>query len=66
MLIKLGDKLYAACKQRVLPARVRGLPVDQSIREGMMEKFRAVLMTGIVPAIGFAPCCRAWCAPSGS
>lgn len=32
-----------------------GMGVDQSIREGMMEKFRAVLMTGIVPAIGFVP-----------
>lgn len=32
-----------------------GMPVDQSIYEGMVEKFRAVLMTGIVPAIGFVP-----------
>jgi cobalt-zinc-cadmium resistance protein CzcA len=32
-----------------------GMPVDASIREGMIEKFRAVLMTGIVPAIGFVP-----------
>lgn len=32
-----------------------GMPVEQSIREGMIEKFRAVLMTGIVPAIGFVP-----------
>ena len=32
-----------------------GLPLEESIRGGMMEKFRAVLMTGIVPAIGFVP-----------
>lgn len=32
-----------------------GLPLEDSIREGMIEKFRAVLMTGIVPAIGFLP-----------
>lgn len=32
-----------------------GMGLDQSIREGMMEKFRAVLMTGIVPAVGFIP-----------
>ena len=32
-----------------------GMPIDDAIREGMIEKFRAVLMTGIVPAIGFVP-----------
>ncbi len=32
-----------------------GLPLEQAIYEGMSEKFRAVLMTGIVPAIGFVP-----------
>jgi cobalt-zinc-cadmium resistance protein CzcA len=32
-----------------------GTPLDEAIREGMIEKFRAVLMTGIVPAIGFVP-----------
>ncbi|HWA21956.1 MAG TPA: CusA/CzcA family heavy metal efflux RND transporter [Caulobacterales bacterium] len=32
-----------------------GLPVADAIREGVIEKFRAVLMTGIVPAIGFVP-----------
>ncbi|GAM98996.1 cobalt-zinc-cadmium resistance protein CzcA [alpha proteobacterium U9-1i] len=32
-----------------------GMPLDDAIREGMIEKFRAVLMTGIVPAIGFVP-----------
>lgn len=33
----------------------QGMGLDGAIREGMMEKFRAVLMTGIVPAIGFVP-----------
>jgi cobalt-zinc-cadmium resistance protein CzcA len=32
-----------------------GLPLDHSIVEGVMEKVRAVLMTGIVPALGFVP-----------
>jgi cobalt-zinc-cadmium resistance protein CzcA len=32
-----------------------GLAEEHAIREGMIEKFRAVLMTGIVPAIGFVP-----------
>jgi cobalt-zinc-cadmium resistance protein CzcA len=32
-----------------------GMPLEESIYEGMREKFRAVLMTGIVPAIGFVP-----------
>lgn len=32
-----------------------GLQIDQAIHKGMIEKFRAVLMTGIVPAIGFVP-----------
>ena len=32
-----------------------GLPIDRSIVEGTMERMRAVLMTGIVPAIGFVP-----------
>jgi cobalt-zinc-cadmium resistance protein CzcA len=32
-----------------------GMPVEDAIREGLIEKFRAVLMTGIVPAIGFVP-----------
>jgi cobalt-zinc-cadmium resistance protein CzcA len=32
-----------------------GMPIEDAIREGMVEKFRAVLMTGIVPAIGFVP-----------
>ena len=33
----------------------RELPVDTSVIEGTMERVRAVLMTGIVPAIGFVP-----------
>jgi len=32
-----------------------GRPVDQAIKEGTMERVRAVLMTGIVPAVGFVP-----------
>jgi cobalt-zinc-cadmium resistance protein CzcA len=32
-----------------------GRPVDEAIAEGTMERVRAVLMTGIVPAIGFVP-----------
>jgi cobalt-zinc-cadmium resistance protein CzcA len=32
-----------------------GRPVDEAIIEGTMERVRAVLMTGIVPAIGFVP-----------
>jgi cobalt-zinc-cadmium resistance protein CzcA len=33
----------------------RGMRVDKALIEGMMERVRAVLMTGIVPAIGFIP-----------
>jgi cobalt-zinc-cadmium resistance protein CzcA len=32
-----------------------GLPLSEAIREGMMEKVRPVLMTGLVPAVGFIP-----------
>ncbi|WP_338503117.1 CusA/CzcA family heavy metal efflux RND transporter [Sphingomonas kaistensis] len=32
-----------------------GESIDASIRGGMMERVRAVLMTGVVPAIGFVP-----------
>ena len=32
-----------------------GLPVDEAIAGGMMERVRAVLVTGVVPAIGFIP-----------
>ncbi len=32
-----------------------GMVVDRAIAEGTMERVRAVLMTGIVPAIGFVP-----------
>lgn len=32
-----------------------GMKLDDAIHDGMIERFRAVLMTGIVPAIGFVP-----------
>ncbi len=32
-----------------------GVPVAQAIYEGSVERFRPVLMTGLVPAIGFIP-----------
>jgi len=32
-----------------------GKPVDRAVIDGTMERVRAVLMTGIVPAIGFVP-----------
>jgi cobalt-zinc-cadmium resistance protein CzcA len=32
-----------------------GVPVVQAIYEGSVERFRPVLMTGLVPAIGFIP-----------
>jgi cobalt-zinc-cadmium resistance protein CzcA len=32
-----------------------GVELSQAIAEGMMEKARAVIMTGVVPAIGFVP-----------
>jgi heavy metal efflux system protein len=32
-----------------------GLAVDRAVIEGSLERFRTVLMTGIVPAIGFVP-----------
>lgn len=33
----------------------RGLAVDAAIADGMMERVRAVVITGVVPAIGFIP-----------
>ncbi|MES2000880.1 MAG: CusA/CzcA family heavy metal efflux RND transporter [Pseudomonadota bacterium] len=33
----------------------QGLAVSEAIRTGMMERVRAVLMTGVVPTIGFVP-----------
>lgn len=33
----------------------KGRPVDAAIREGMMERVRAVIITGVVPALGFVP-----------
>jgi len=32
-----------------------GLPVDKAIAAGMMERVRAVIITGVVPAVGFVP-----------
>ncbi|MES2902725.1 MAG: CusA/CzcA family heavy metal efflux RND transporter [Pseudomonadota bacterium] len=32
-----------------------GAPIDEAIQEGMMERVRAVIITGVVPAIGFVP-----------
>jgi len=32
-----------------------GMPVDAAVHDGMMERVRAVLITGVVPAIGFIP-----------
>jgi cobalt-zinc-cadmium resistance protein CzcA len=32
-----------------------GMAVDEAVAAGMMERVRAVLITGIVPAIGFVP-----------
>ncbi|MGQ0589780.1 MAG: efflux RND transporter permease subunit [Sphingosinicella sp.] len=46
-----GLVVMTAIRQRI----GEGLPVDQSIREGMMERVRAVIITGVVPAIGFIP-----------
>jgi cobalt-zinc-cadmium resistance protein CzcA len=33
----------------------QGVPVARAIVEGSIERFRPVLMTGLVPAIGFIP-----------
>jgi cobalt-zinc-cadmium resistance protein CzcA len=46
-----GLVVMTAINQRI----EAGLPVAQAIVEGSIERFRAVLMTGIVPAIGFVP-----------
>jgi heavy metal efflux system protein len=46
-----GLVVMTAINQRI----EAGLPVDQAVKEGSLERFRAVLMTGIVPAIGFVP-----------
>ena len=32
-----------------------GAPIDEAIELGMMERVRAVIITGVVPAIGFIP-----------
>ena len=46
-----GLVVMTAINQRI----EEGLAVAQAIVEGSLERFRAVLMTGIVPAIGFVP-----------
>ncbi|MBX3562686.1 MAG: CusA/CzcA family heavy metal efflux RND transporter [Sphingomonas sp.] len=46
-----GLVVMTAIRQRI----ESGMPVDRSVREGMMERVRAVLITGIVPAVGFVP-----------
>ncbi|MGD9812650.1 MAG: efflux RND transporter permease subunit, partial [Sphingobium sp.] len=46
-----GLVVMTAIRQRI----EEGLPIEQSVREGMMERVRAVLITGAVPAIGFIP-----------
>ncbi|MCI3131001.1 efflux RND transporter permease subunit [Phenylobacterium aquaticum] len=46
-----GLVVMSSIKQRL----EEGLPVAQAIVEGSIERFRPVLMTGLVPAIGFIP-----------
>ena len=46
-----GLVVMTSIRQRIEADR----PLDEAIVEGMMERVRAVLMTGIVPAIGFVP-----------
>jgi len=46
-----GLVVMSSIKQRL----EEGLPVAQAIVEGSVERFRPVLMTGLVPAIGFIP-----------
>ncbi len=46
-----GLVVMSAIRQRL----DAGLPFTQAIVEGMMEKVRPVVMTGLVPAIGFIP-----------
>ncbi|WEK46346.1 MAG: CusA/CzcA family heavy metal efflux RND transporter [Candidatus Andeanibacterium colombiense] len=46
-----GLVVMTAIRERI----EKGLPPVQAIRDGMIEKMRAVVMTGFVPAIGFVP-----------
>jgi cobalt-zinc-cadmium resistance protein CzcA len=46
-----GLVVMSSIKQRL----EEGLPVARAIVEGSIERFRPVLMTGLVPAIGFIP-----------
>jgi cobalt-zinc-cadmium resistance protein CzcA len=46
-----GLVVMSSIRQRI----DEGVAVDTAVAEGMMERVRAVLITGIVPAIGFVP-----------
>jgi len=46
-----GLVVMTSIQQRI----ASGAPVDEAVHSGMMERVRAVLMTGIVPAVGFVP-----------
>jgi cobalt-zinc-cadmium resistance protein CzcA len=46
-----GLVLMSSIRQRLADGR----PLAEAIHEGTMERFRPVLMTGLVPAIGFIP-----------
>jgi cobalt-zinc-cadmium resistance protein CzcA len=46
-----GLVVMTSIKQRIEAGR----PVDEAVTEGMMERVRAVIITGVVPAIGFVP-----------
>jgi cobalt-zinc-cadmium resistance protein CzcA len=46
-----GLVVMTSIRQRL----AEGLALDQAIQAGAIARFRAVLMTGIVPAIGFVP-----------
>ena len=46
-----GLVVMSAIRQRM----ENGMPLSEAITDGMMEKVRPVVMTGLVPAIGFIP-----------
>ena len=46
-----GLVVMSSIRQRI----DEGIAVDTAVAEGLMERVRAVLITGIVPAIGFVP-----------
>lgn len=51
MAVLNGLVVMSSIKQRL----EEGLPVARAIVDGSIERFRPVLMTGLVPAIGFVP-----------